>query len=51
MGVFGRSQNDNNSGVMAGFFGGGPFAVDFFIYESDFKKAEPLIKAFSQRNK
>ncbi|MGZ2370820.1 hypothetical protein ACXR6G_13645 [Ancylomarina sp. YFZ004] len=51
IGISGLIQNDYNSGVLAGFFGGGPSAIDFFIQESDLKKAEPIIRAFCQRNK
>lgn len=51
IGVSGLIQNESNSGVMAGFFGGGPSAVDFFIQEFDMEKAEPIIREFSQRKK
>ena len=51
IGISGLIQNEYNSGVLSGFFGGGQFAIDFFIQESDLKKAEPIIKEFSQRNK
>ena len=41
----------SNSGVVAGFSGGVPSAVDLFIQESDLKKSEPIIKEFIQQNK
>ncbi len=44
-------QNDFNSGVLAGFSGGVPSAIDLFIQESDLKKAESIISEFIQRNK
>ncbi len=44
-------QDDFNSGVMAGFSGGVPSAIDLYIQEKDLKKAEPIIKEFIERNK
>lgn len=44
-------QNDFSAGVSAGFSGGVPSAVDLFIQESDFEKAEPIIKEFIRINK
>ncbi len=51
IGISSIIQNEYNSGVVAGFSGGGPFAVDLFIQEFDLKKAEPIIEEFIQRNK
>lgn len=51
IGIPGMIQNDFNSGVVAGFSGGTPSAIDLFIQESDLKKAEPIIREFIQRNK
>jgi len=50
-GITALIQNDFNSGVVAGFSGGGPTAIDLYILESDLKKAEPIIKEFIRRNK
>jgi hypothetical protein len=44
-------QNDFQSGITAGFFGGGTSAVDLFIQETDQKEAEPLINEFLKNNK
>jgi hypothetical protein len=43
-------RNDNKSGIMAGFYGGGPEAVHLFILEADLKKAEKIIKEFADQN-
>ncbi len=48
-GVSTHIQNDFQSGIMAGFSGGGPSAVDLFILESDIKRAEPIIEGFKMR--
>jgi len=51
--IFGISsmiQNDFNSGVSAGFSGGGPSSVDLFILELDLGKAESIISEFSATN-
>ena len=50
IGISGLIQNDFNSGLVAGFSGGPLSAIDFFIQESDLKKAEPIIKEFIKRN-
>lgn len=39
-------QNDYQSGISGGFLGGIPSAVDLFIQQLDFGRAEPLIKEF-----
>jgi hypothetical protein len=44
-------QNDFQSGITAGFFGGGTSAVDLFIQEADQKEAEPIINEFLKNNK
>jgi len=49
-GVTGLIQNDFNSGIVAGFSGGGPSSIDLFIQEFDLKKAEPIINDFLLHN-
>jgi len=49
-GIMAMVQNDFQSGITAGFFGGGPSAVDLFIQESDFKNAEQIINEFIKNN-
>lgn len=51
IGIGSLIQNESNSGVMAGFFGGGPSSVDLFIQESDLEAATPLIEELIERNK
>jgi hypothetical protein len=51
IGISSRLQNDFKSGTSAGFSGGVPSAIDLYIQEIDFVKAEPIIKQFIQRNK
>ncbi len=48
-GVSVHIQNDFQSGIMAGFSGGGPSAVDLFILESDLNEATPIIEGFKMR--
>jgi len=43
-------QNNFQSGLSAGFFGGDAFSVDLFIQESDLKEAEPVITDFVRNN-
>jgi hypothetical protein len=50
IGIVGLIQNDFNSGMMAGFFGGSPSAVDLYVLESDLEKAESFIREFSKLN-
>lgn len=50
IGIIGFVQNENNSGLLAGFYGGGPGAVDLFVQESDLEKAEPIINDFILRD-
>jgi len=45
-GISAMIQNDFQSGITAGFFGGGTSAVDLYIQESDFKNAEQIINEF-----
>ena len=40
------TQNDFQSGISAGFYGGGTEAVDLFNQESDLKSAQPIINDF-----
>ena len=49
-GISSMIQNDFNSGVSAGFSGGGPSSIDLFIQELDLGKAEPIISEFSKTN-
>ena len=49
-GVMAMVQNDFQSGITAGFFGGGPSAVDLFIQVTDQKEAEPIITEFLKSN-
>jgi hypothetical protein len=44
-GISAMIQNDYQSGISAGFYGGGT-AVYLFIQESDLKSAEPIINDF-----
>ena len=44
-------KDDFNSGISAGFSGGVPSAIDLYIQESDFEKAEPIIIEFFRINK
>lgn len=41
-------KNDYHSGVIAGFTGGVPSAIDVFIQKSGLKRAKPIIGAFSK---
>jgi hypothetical protein len=43
-------KNDYQSGIMAGFAGGVPSAIDIYIQESDFEKAEPIVNEFMTEN-
>ena len=45
-GISAMIQNDFQSGISAGFYGGGTASVDLFIQESDMKSAEPIINDF-----
>ena len=51
IGVISRIQNNYKSGIEVGFVGGVQSAVDLFIQQSDFDKAEPIIRDFIARNK
>jgi hypothetical protein len=44
-------QNNYKSGIEVGFVGGVQSAIDLFIQQSDFVKAEPLIRDFIAKNK
>lgn len=50
VGISAMIQNDFQSGITAGFFGGGTSAVDLFIQESDLKNAEQIINEFFKSN-
>jgi hypothetical protein len=49
-GIPAMTQNDYQSGLMAGFPGGVPSAVDVYINESDMTRAEPVIDDFMKNN-
>ena len=49
-GIPAMTQNDYQSGLMAGFGGGTPSSVDVYINESDMEKAEPVIDDFMKKN-
>jgi hypothetical protein len=51
IGVTSTIQNNYKSGVEVGFVGGVQSAIDLFIQQSDFEKAEPIIRNFIARNK
>ncbi len=44
-------RNDFNSGMMAGFFGGVPTAIDLYVYARDLKRANPIIKELAHAMK
>ena len=49
-GIAAMIQNDFQSGITAGFFGGGIYAVNLFIQETDLPVAEPIINEFLKSN-
>ena len=49
-GISSMIQNDFNSGVSAGFSGGVPSSIDLFIQESDWSKAELIVREFKEIN-
>jgi len=51
IGVKSTIQNNYKSGIEVGFVGGVVSAIDLFIQQSDFEKAEPLIRDFIAKNK
>jgi hypothetical protein len=51
IGVTSTIQNNYKSGIEIGFVGGVQSAIDIFIQQSDFEKAEPIIRDFIERNK
>jgi hypothetical protein len=51
IGVTSTIQNNYKSGIEVGFVGGVQSAIDIFIQQSDFEKAEPIIRDFIERNK
>ncbi len=51
IGISGLIQNDFNSGIVAGFSGGGPSSIDLFIQEFDLKEAEPIVNDFILHDK
>jgi len=51
IGVTSTIQNNYKSGIEVGFVGGVQSAIDLFIQQSDFEKAESLIRDFISKNK
>ena len=51
IGVNSTIQNNYQSGIETGYFGGVQSAIDLYIQYSDFEKAEPIIRDFTSRNK
>ena len=51
IGISAIIQNDYKSGINAGFVGGVQSAIDLYIQQFDYKKAEPIISEFIQNNK
>jgi hypothetical protein len=45
IGVFSNIRNNYKSGVEVGFVGSVISAIDLYIQQSDFEKAEPIIRA------
>jgi hypothetical protein len=43
-------KNDYKSGIDVGFVGGVQSAIDLFIQQFDFEKAEPIIREFTAKN-
>lgn len=50
IGINGIVQNDFQSGIIAGFGGGTPSSVDFYIDKKDLSEAEEIIADFNQDN-
>lgn len=46
-GISATIQNDSNDSFLRGV----PTAIDLYIQQSDFKKAEPIINEFIKKNK
>jgi hypothetical protein len=51
IGISALIQNDYKSGIDAGFVGGVQSAIDLYIQQFDYKKAESIISKFIQNNK
>jgi hypothetical protein len=51
IGVSSIIRNEYQLGVDVGFVGGVKSAVDLYIHQSDFNKAEQVITEFSRKNK
>lgn len=49
-GIAAYIRNDFNSGLMAGFAGGSPSAVDLCVEEKDVPGAEPIVQQFIELN-
>ena len=50
IGVISTMRNDYRLGIEVGFVGGVQSSVDLFVQESDFQKAEPVIREFIVKN-
>ena len=51
IGINSMIQNDYKSGIEIGFVGGVQSSVDLYIQQSDYKKADPIINEFIQKNR
>jgi hypothetical protein len=51
IGISAIIQNDYKSGIAAGFVGGVQSAIDLYIQQFDYKKAESIIGEFIKNNK
>lgn len=51
IGISSIIQNDYKSGIEVGFVGGVQSAVDLYVQQFDYKKAESIINEFIQNNK
>jgi len=51
IGIPSTIQNNYKSGIEIGHVGSVMSAVDIYIQQSDFEKAEPVISDFTARNK
>lgn len=49
-GIAAYVRNDFNSGLIAGFSGGSPSAVDLCVEEKDVPEAEPVVQQFIELN-
>ncbi|MBR9918579.1 DUF2007 domain-containing protein [bacterium] len=50
LGISGIIRNDFKSGISAGFGGGTPAMVDFYIEEKNVEQAQPIIQNFQKED-